>query len=59
MIWLAAGDARTYDATFTVLHGAKALAAAETRITAAAQQPDTDYPAPTGHFPQLTGRTAA
>lgn len=56
MIWLRAGEERRYDARFTVLDGAAALAAAETRIRAIAAQPDNPYPRPSGQFRQLTGR---
>ncbi len=53
MIWLEAGEGRSYDTAFTVLDGSGALARAEARITAAARQPGADYPQPTGRFPQL------
>jgi Domain of unknown function (DUF4432) len=57
MIWLTAGDERRYDARFSVLAGAEALAGAETRIRAIAQQPDDPYPRPSGQFRPLTGRS--
>ncbi len=56
MIWLAAGEERRYDARFTVLDGAGALAEAEARIRAIAAQPDDPYPTPSGHFRPLTAR---
>jgi hypothetical protein len=56
MIWLDAGESRDYATTFSVLVGADALAAAEAAINAICPQPDTDYPVPTGRFPQLAGR---
>ncbi|MGD9913286.1 MAG: aldose 1-epimerase family protein [Rhizobiaceae bacterium] len=56
MIWLEHGDARAYDATFRVLDGQGEIAAAEKRISAVAQQPQDDYPAPSGNFVALGGR---
>jgi hypothetical protein len=56
MIWLQAGESRSYDARFTVLEGAAALASAEARITAIQPQPTDAYPPPSGRFPPLTGR---
>ncbi len=56
MIWLEAGEGRDYAATFRVLDGAEAIAAAQARIRAVHGQPDTDFPAPSGNFPPLTGR---
>ncbi|MCF1707223.1 aldose 1-epimerase family protein [Tabrizicola sp. J26] len=56
MIWLGPQDERRYDATFRVLDGAVAIAAAEARIAAIARQPDDPYPEPTGRFPPLSGR---
>jgi Domain of unknown function (DUF4432) len=56
MIWLNAGDHRRYDARFSVLDGAPAMAAAEMRIRAIAAQPDNPYPTPSGLFRVLTGR---
>lgn len=56
MIWLRAGEDRRYDARFTVLDGAGALANAEARIRAIAMQPDDPYPTPSGKFRPLTGR---
>jgi len=59
MIWLEAGAARSYDVTFDVLDGSAAIAEAEARVRAIAQQPDTDYPVPTGNFPPLHGARVA
>ena len=56
MIWLTAGASCRYDARFTVLDGAAALSAAETRIRANTAQPDDPYPTPSGNFRPLTGR---
>ena len=55
MIWLEHGEERRYDTRLSVLDGADALAAAETRIAAIARQPDDDYPLPSNSFPRLTG----
>ena len=55
MIWLMHGDSRSYSATFKVLDGAEAIAAAESRIRAVAAQPDARYPAPSGTFRALKG----
>ena len=56
MIWLEHDEGRDYAATFRVLDGAGAIAAAEARIAAAARQPEEDFPEPTGRFPALGGR---
>jgi hypothetical protein len=56
MMWLEHGDEHRYDTIFRVLDGAQAIAASEARITAIARQPDTDYPAPSGHHLKLEGR---
>lgn len=56
MIWLQAGEERRYDARFTILDGAGALAEVEARIRAIAAQPDNPYPRPSGRFRPLTGR---
>ena len=53
MIWLDAGEARSYHAEFRVLDGAADIAGAEARIAAIQRQPETDYPDPTGRFPPL------
>lgn len=56
MIWLEHGESRSYDAVFRVLDGAGAIAAAEQRIASIARQPQQDYPAPSGNFPELADR---
>lgn len=59
MIWLEHDEARDYAATFRVLDGAAAIAAAEHRIAAVARQPEEEYPEPTGRFPVLAGGRSA
>jgi hypothetical protein len=56
LIWLEHGEARTYTTRFVALDGAAAIAAAEARIRAIAEQPVEDYPAPSGRFPAIPGR---
>jgi hypothetical protein len=56
MIWLTHGEARSYDTILSILPDAEAIAAAEASITAIAQQPDCDYPAPSGRFAEIGGR---
>lgn len=56
MIFLEHGEERRYDAVFRVLDGADAIAAADRRITAVAQQPQDEFPEPSGVFPKLEGR---
>ena len=53
MIWLEAGDERRYDTTFSIIDGADQIAAIEKRISAIAEQPDTDYPKPSNNFAPL------
>ena len=53
MIWLGAGETRSYQMRISVLDGAQAIAAEEGRIRALAVQPDEDYPVPTDRFPPL------
>ncbi|MFO1106545.1 MAG: aldose 1-epimerase family protein [Amaricoccus sp.] len=55
IIWLEHGDSRSYEVAFRVLDGAAEIAAAEARIAAIAQQPDTDFPPPSGAFARLWG----
>jgi len=55
MIWLEHDDARSYQATFRVLDGSAAIAAAESRIAAIARQPQEEFPVPSGRFPALVG----
>ena len=57
LIWLGHGDERRYDTTFSVLPDTEAIAAAEKRITDIAAQPDADYPAPSGDFRPIGGRS--
>jgi hypothetical protein len=56
MIWLEHDDERRYDARLRVLAGAGDIAAAGARISAAAQQPEEDFPEPSGRFRPLSGR---
>jgi hypothetical protein len=44
MIWLAAGDARTYHTRFTVLSSSDAVAAAAAAIESTQRQPAQDVP---------------
>ncbi|KAA2315199.1 DUF4432 family protein [Pseudooceanicola sediminis] len=57
MTWLNHGDERRYDSTFSILPDAAAIAAAEARITAIAAQPKEDFPAPSGTFTPIGGRS--
>jgi hypothetical protein len=57
MIWLEHGGERRYDTIFRVLDGAQAIAASQGRITAIAQQPQSDYPMPSGFHAKLEGRS--
>ncbi|WP_121066036.1 aldose 1-epimerase family protein [Chachezhania antarctica] len=57
MIWLTHGQSRRYDTRFTILPDADAIADAETRIAAIARQPEEDYPAPSGQFVPIGGRS--
>ena len=57
LIWLGHGDERRYDTTFSILPDTEAIAAAEKRITDIAAQPDADYPAPSGDFRPIGGRS--
>lgn len=56
MIWLEHGQERRYDAAFTVLDGAAAIAATRARIAAIAAQPDNEYPTPSGNHIALGER---
>ena len=56
MIWLQGQDSRRYDARFSILDGATAIAASAARIAAIARQPADDYPDPSGRFRPLAGR---
>jgi hypothetical protein len=55
MIWLEHGESRSYGMTMRVIDGAGEIAAAERRIAAIAQQPEEDFPAPSGRFAPLWG----
>ncbi|HEX5786954.1 MAG TPA: aldose 1-epimerase family protein [Woeseiaceae bacterium] len=57
LIWLGHGEERRYDSVFRILPDAAAVAAAVERIAAVAAQPDEDYPAPSGDFPPIGGRS--
>ena len=57
MIWLEHGEERRYDTVFKVLDGAADISAAEQRIRAIADQPEEDYPQPSGNYPVITGRS--
>ena len=59
MIWLDAGQTRRYDTRIQVLDGTAQIAAAETRISRIARQPDADFPAPSGRFTALHGAKAS
>lgn len=56
MIWLEHGDERRYDSVFRVLDGAEAIASSEARIRAISDQPDADYPEPSGAHVKIRGR---
>ncbi len=53
MIWLEAGEERSYAVSVSVLDGADALKDAEARVRAIGAQPEGVYPVPSGVFPQL------
>ena len=56
MIWLGPHQERQYQTRFRVLDGSTRIAASEAAIRAIVLQPDDDFPAPSGQFPQLGGR---
>jgi hypothetical protein len=58
MIWLSHAESRSYDAVFSVLDGAEAIAAADDRIASVARQPEHDFPQPSGRFRALAGSGA-
>ena len=58
MIWLEHGQARNYDTRIRILDGAAQIATAEAHIRGIKQQPDTDYPVPSGKFAPLYGAKA-
>lgn len=53
MIWLDAGDSRSYETTFNVLSDAQALETAVQTIQGIAQQPADPFPKPSGNFKAL------
>lgn len=57
LIWLEHGEERLYETELSVLDGSAAIATAEARIRAVAAQPDDDYPAASGAFAPITGRS--
>ena len=56
MIWLQAGEARDYAASFRVLDGSAEIAEAEARIRSICGQPENPFPDPSGQFRPLAGR---
>jgi hypothetical protein len=56
LIWLEHGEERRYDSVFHILDGEQAIASAEARIRAIAEQPDDDFPEPSGDYPRISGR---
>ena len=56
MIWLGPQETRDYQARFTVLDGAAAIARSEAAIRAISPQPADDFPPFSGQFRPLTGR---
>ena len=57
LIRLEHGEERSYTTRLAVLDGQQAIAATEARIRGLAAQPDTDYPAPSGRWEALPGRS--
>lgn len=55
LIWLEHGDERRYDSVFRVLPDAEAVADAVKRIEGVAQQPEDEYPTPSGIYPPIGG----
>lgn len=58
MISLRHGESRSYDAVFSVLDGAEAIAATEARIAQVARQPEDGFPQPSGQFRSLAANRA-
>jgi len=56
LIWLNHGEERSYTTRFVVLESRESIQAAERRIRMIANQPEDDYPVPTGRWEGL-GRT--
>jgi hypothetical protein len=57
VIRLEHGEERSYTTRLEVLDGKRAIASAEKRIRSIHGQPESDYPALTGNFPKLAGRS--
>lgn len=57
LIWLHHGDERCYNIRFRVLTDNQDIANCEQRIAAVAKQPSEDFPAPSGKFPVIGGRS--
>jgi hypothetical protein len=58
LIWLEHNEERRYDTRLSVLGDGAAIASAETRIRGICGQPDEDYPAPSGKYRAIAGRSA-
>lgn len=58
MIWLEHGDERHYDTVMRILPDARAISDAEARIRATSDQPQNDYPEPSGNHRPIAGRSA-
>ncbi|MBD8554380.1 aldose 1-epimerase family protein [Rhizobium sp. CFBP 8762] len=56
LIWLDHGEERRYDTTLRILPDKQAIAACEARITTICQQPDADFPTPSGNHRPIEGR---
>jgi len=59
LIWLEHGEGRSYSTRFAVLDGADEIAACERRIRAIAEQPDDEYPRPTGEWESFAATARA
>lgn len=57
LIWLEHGEERAYDTVFRILDSKENIAAAESRITGIARQPEEDFPAPSGNHLPIGGRS--
>jgi len=57
LIWLEHGEERSYNTRIIALDGTQAILEAEARIRGIAAQPEDDYPAPTGRFAPIPGRS--
>lgn len=56
LIWLEHGEEREYISRFNILAGADEIAASEKKIRAIAEQPDEDFPEPSGNHKPIGGR---